>query len=357
MPKFHITAKGDPALCKASIKCRLAGEDEHYETADGARSAFEASQGAAAVSGPVKRASTMPDREERFTFTAAMDFGRKLLDSLGLAHVKLRFAQQDAPVSTIANKWTHQPEQVTVSQMWVMHHTREQVASMLTAEVRRFAPAAVTPALTSPDRYTSPTRPKMSHERATAQIAEDLQTRVVPRQTGFIVDNAADLMTHPVELPEKERLKLEQLSETTGYSPDRMHEAIDSYESVQLLIGAHPTRRLRAYLQAGVLPDAIAHHMTLPAPVAGQPERTTRHRYGSRAADAVEATVVQVGAEAMWTPETGEVHRTSKGAKPLNPEIIEALKFKYLKKFKQPFDESGLSIPELLKLASTGQLD
>jgi len=43
--------------------------------------------------------------------------------------------------------------------------------------------------------------------------------------------------------------------------------------------------------------------------------------------------------------------------KPLDPQMIEALKLKYLKRYKQPFDQSGLTIPELLKMAREGQLD
>ena len=43
--------------------------------------------------------------------------------------------------------------------------------------------------------------------------------------------------------------------------------------------------------------------------------------------------------------------------KPIDPAIIEALKLKYLKKFKQPFNESGLSIGELLQMARKGELD
>lgn len=49
--------------------------------------------------------------------------------------------------------------------------------------------------------------------------------------------------------------------------------------------------------------------------------------------------------------------RSSSGPKELDPAMIEALKLKYLKKFKQPFDESGLSVPELLQMAQKGELD
>lgn len=45
------------------------------------------------------------------------------------------------------------------------------------------------------------------------------------------------------------------------------------------------------------------------------------------------------------------------GKKELDPAMIEALKAKYLKKFKMPFDESGLSVPELLQMAQKGELD
>jgi len=48
---------------------------------------------------------------------------------------------------------------------------------------------------------------------------------------------------------------------------------------------------------------------------------------------------------------------SSSEPKELDPEMIEALKAKYLKKFKVPFDESGLSIPELLQMAQKGELD
>lgn len=46
--KFHISTNGDPAPCDAKIRCRLggeSGEENHYATAEEARSAFEKSQG------------------------------------------------------------------------------------------------------------------------------------------------------------------------------------------------------------------------------------------------------------------------------------------------------------------------
>lgn len=49
--------------------------------------------------------------------------------------------------------------------------------------------------------------------------------------------------------------------------------------------------------------------------------------------------------------------KAQKVAKELDPAIIEALKLKYLKKFKQPFEESGLSVGELLQMAAKGELD
>ena len=71
--------------------------------------------------------------------------------------------------------------------------------------------------------------------------------------------------------------------------------------------------------------------------------RDPRHRYGAH------------GAKTLFEEET-PTHQ-SNGPKELDPAMIEALKLKYLKKFKQPFDESGLSIPELLQMAQKGELD
>lgn len=57
MTRFHITAKGDPGLCKAEVRgCPLGGDADHFDSAEEARSAFEASQGSA-LAEPEKKPS------------------------------------------------------------------------------------------------------------------------------------------------------------------------------------------------------------------------------------------------------------------------------------------------------------
>lgn len=41
MAKFHISQDGTPRACSAKIACPIGGQDEHYETADEARAAYE----------------------------------------------------------------------------------------------------------------------------------------------------------------------------------------------------------------------------------------------------------------------------------------------------------------------------
>lgn len=69
-------------------------------------------------------------------------------------------------------------------------------------------------------------------------------------------------------------------------------------------------------------------------------ERDSRHRYGGRGEKKDEAP-----------------DHVARAPKELDLAMIEALKYKFLGKFKQPFDESGLSIPELLEMNRNGELD
>lgn len=41
MAKYHITAKGNPGLCRATKRCPLGGENEHYSTKEEAQKAYE----------------------------------------------------------------------------------------------------------------------------------------------------------------------------------------------------------------------------------------------------------------------------------------------------------------------------
>lgn len=69
------------------------------------------------------------------------------------------------------------------------------------------------------------------------------------------------------------------------------------------------------------------------------PDRDPRHPYGRRK-----------------NKEEDKPTRGPSSPKELDPQMIEALKLKYLKKFKVPFDESGLTINELLQMAQQGEL-
>lgn len=102
----------------------------------------------------------------------------------------------------------------------------------------------------------------------------------------------------------------------------------------------HPSRHVAARGLAQGLPcayEAVAREYLADK---AESARNPNHRYGSYA-------------KKVELPTSGG----SSGRKELDPQMIEALKLKYLKKFKQPFDESGLSIPELLQMARKGELD
>ena len=45
MARYHINSKGEPGVCKAQQACPFGGAEEHYDSADQAREAFEAQQG------------------------------------------------------------------------------------------------------------------------------------------------------------------------------------------------------------------------------------------------------------------------------------------------------------------------
>lgn len=44
MAKYHITAKGDPGVCRATKSCPLGGENDHFDSKEAAREAFEERQ-------------------------------------------------------------------------------------------------------------------------------------------------------------------------------------------------------------------------------------------------------------------------------------------------------------------------
>lgn len=44
MAKYHITAKGEPGVCRATKSCPLGGENDHFDSKDAAREAYEERQ-------------------------------------------------------------------------------------------------------------------------------------------------------------------------------------------------------------------------------------------------------------------------------------------------------------------------
>ena len=56
MPKYHLTAKGEPAPCSAQLRpCPRGGEEAHYPTPEAAQQAFEASMGSGVASSVSKK--------------------------------------------------------------------------------------------------------------------------------------------------------------------------------------------------------------------------------------------------------------------------------------------------------------
>jgi hypothetical protein len=55
MAKYHVTAKGEPGICRAMHQCPLGGESEHFDTPEAARSGFEAKMTADLLPGGVQK--------------------------------------------------------------------------------------------------------------------------------------------------------------------------------------------------------------------------------------------------------------------------------------------------------------
>lgn len=52
---YHVNAQGEPGQCKAMVQCPFGSADEHHETADDARAAYEARMSSTEVPAPVER--------------------------------------------------------------------------------------------------------------------------------------------------------------------------------------------------------------------------------------------------------------------------------------------------------------
>lgn len=181
---------------------------------------------------------------------------------------------------------------------------------------------------------------------------------------GFMSDGGIDLVglsdsefaqlreahTKPIRLTPSEKRDIETRLSALGVTQQEVEDYADGrIVNVPKWRGQphyfHPSRHIAAKSPAffaGIGSISQSYEAVAREYLADKAEsaRNPNHRYGSYAKK-VE----------LPTPRGGS------GPKELDPQMIEALKLKYLNKFKQPFDESGLSIPELLQMAREGQLD
>jgi len=152
--------------------------------------------------------------------------------------------------------------------------------------------------------------------------------------------------TKPVRLTPTEQREIADRLEAMGVTQQEVEDYADGrIVTVPKWRGQphyfHPSRHIAARGLASNMVEAYTSVAREYLADRAERDRNPRHYYGSY------ARKVDVFKEG----------RTSSGPKELDPQMIEALKLKYLKKFKQPFDESGLTIPELLQMARKGELD
>lgn len=61
MAKFHISSDGNPRICAAAVRCPLGGPENHFDSMDEARQAYENFQSGATFTPVLKVAKSEPD--------------------------------------------------------------------------------------------------------------------------------------------------------------------------------------------------------------------------------------------------------------------------------------------------------
>lgn len=98
MRKFHVNEKGEPGICKATIKCQFGEESQHYETAAAARAAFESSMNDVQVTSITKKVDNAQLVQVK-KIKAGMEFEAEVIDKLNkLPEVEIA-AFPDPPVN------------------------------------------------------------------------------------------------------------------------------------------------------------------------------------------------------------------------------------------------------------------
>ncbi|MDP9821063.1 putative SprT family Zn-dependent metalloprotease [Nocardioides massiliensis] len=333
--KFHL-AKDGPAPCNATKRaCPLGGE--HFDTEE---EAFDAYDAAAASDQQVQ---PMGEAEARA-------LTKQLLAEHGLADVKVKFTNSTNSLGKCVFRQVRRfgsihfetiPYAIHLSRRWLQHGSREQAEDTIRHEVAHAVAGSLA-----------------GHGPAWKEVARRLGATPEACATATAEEREA---AHPYKIqcegcgdkhlfgsaPRSVR-SCGRCSTKSGFDPTTMFTLYKEGQPVEL--DAMPRSYRGSYLfvqekYADEIAVANAERLGVEPDEAGfatNPVTNTCHYFGST--------------KALRNNED-EPQREKKPAKELDPAIIEALKLKYLKKFKVPFDESGLSVPELLQMAQKGELD
>lgn len=353
MPKFHISESGNPAPCKATVNaCPRGGEADHYSTPQAARQAYEDAQ-ADQLFKPLPSRTAYAPATERYKPSDVLAKLRQWLNNVGLSRtaVKLTTNQRES-VTIRTNKWTGEAECFEVSQMWLLRANRKEVDEALEAAVERTKPRTTDPRTGAPLSEAEQRETKYGTIAANylrnAGLSEwrvQVQDTVNGRDgTLGAADYAAKtilLQRNHLRTADRDAIisTIQHEAAHAKAGQGNGHNHIWKHEAVLLGL-SNPTANSFGQESDRQLRAGTAKVKDM----AGGGAARGPHR--SQFVDRAKPQEVRQ-----------EEARERKAARALDPEMIEALKLKYLKKFKQPFDESGLSIPELLQMAARKELD
>lgn len=312
MTRIHITASGKAAPCTASIRdCPRGGSDDHFDSVKEAVIAIHKREVAASEQGEDNAAPTAPAEpfaDERMNKYYAEKWERLTRGASLLGLREATPGEMKEQWASFGRKNADSPYQrVFFAQEAYVHEgnlTQELVADpdwrstlgyweVSTEEVEAWAKHAYGGVGHHLASYAASAL-EMHPERTAEEVRDEALVYLIKRTSFGVRDGAEG--THMAPIPGG-----------TRFDPDG-----------EPLPTKHDAERKEV-------------------PV----ERDSRHRYGAQGEKNEEE---DAGQRAKQAPEA------------LDPAIIEALKLKYLKVFKMPFDESGHSIPELLQMAQKGEL-
>lgn len=357
MAKYHINSNGDAGPCRASSgKCPFGGEADHYASAAEARAAFEAQMGggfAAAASDPLAAASYDVPEELR-------EAGQRVLDRYKV-NAAGQFSLEDMP-----------PKEV---QAYLALSDEERAARQAAEDS---AAAALVPQVDFGAIMGTPC--KLTRKEANA-LRKGLQEHGLTEDdfNAFLVHDNAHLFGGRGGLMHPTRLQKLALKRNFG----------DDFATAAYIFNADHRAAEQARVAASADPHGVEARILAVKEEAreafyGKDDSEAvapAHAYGSWmgrnarhevAIDRAARAIAQAQADAACYDNLAATNpqrrkaakelanesrqKAERVAKELDPAMIEALKLKYLKRFKVPFDESGLSVGELLQMAQRGEL-